>query len=69
MVKAMEMKAMKQKSGYQLDEFDVGQVKAHMHHGLGSTTISGIMLKADGKGSQLFLATVCQLFWQLFASF
>ena len=47
MVKAMKTKAMK-KSGYQLLEFDVGQVKAHMHHGLGSTEISRIMLKADG---------------------
>ena len=46
MVKAM--KAMKL-SGYQLSEFDVGQVKAHMHHGLGSTRISQIMVKADGK--------------------
>ena len=47
MVKAMAMKAMKS-SGYQLDRFDVGQVKAHMHHGLGSTSISQIMVKADG---------------------
>ena len=47
MVKAMKMKAMKL-SGYQLDRFDVGQVKAHMHHGLGSTSISQIMVKADG---------------------
>ena len=36
-------------SGYQLDEFAVGQVKAHMHHGLGAAEISRIILKRDGK--------------------
>lgn len=49
MVKAMKMKVMKEKSGYQMDEFDVGQVKAHMHHDLKSVAISRIMYKKDGK--------------------
>lgn len=49
MVKAMKTKAMKKLSGYQLSELDVGQVKAHMHHDLGSIAISKIMYKADGK--------------------
>jgi len=33
----------------QLTPFDVGQVKAHMHHGLGAVRISQILRKADGK--------------------
>ena len=33
----------------QLAPFDIGQVKAHMHHGLGAVKISQILLKADGK--------------------
>ena len=34
---------------YQLSSFDYGQIKAHMHHGLGASAIAGIMVKADGK--------------------
>ena len=33
----------------QFSAFEVGQVKAHMHHGLGSQRISAILVKADGK--------------------
>ena len=50
MVKAMKIRVRKL-SGYQLTQFDVGQVKAHMHHGLGSTAISNIMVKADGQSN------------------
>ena len=35
-------------SGYHLSAFDVGQVKAHMHHGLSAAAISRIMRKSDG---------------------
>ena len=35
--------------GYQLTPFDVGQIKAHAHHGLGPAAIARILLKADGK--------------------
>jgi hypothetical protein len=35
--------------GYQLSPFEVGQVKAHMYHGLGAAAISRIILKRDGK--------------------
>ena len=34
---------------YQLSPFEVGQVKAHMEHDLGSTTIARHIKKADGK--------------------
>ena len=34
---------------YQLEPFEVGQIKAHMEHGLGCTTISRKLFKADGK--------------------
>jgi hypothetical protein len=33
----------------QFTPFDVGQVKAHMHHGLGAQRISQIVTEADGK--------------------
>ena len=33
---------------YQFTPFDVGQVKAHMHHDLGPTAIAAILWKADG---------------------
>jgi hypothetical protein len=33
----------------QLGPFEVGQIKAHMEHGLGCTTISQKIFKADGK--------------------
>ena len=33
---------------YQFTPFDVGQIKAHMHHGLGPTAIADIMWKPDG---------------------
>jgi hypothetical protein len=36
-------------SAYQLTPFEVGQVKAHMEHGLGCTTIASKVFKADGK--------------------
>ena len=36
-------------SAYQLSPFDVGQVKAHLHHGLGPSDISRILVKSDGK--------------------
>ena len=34
---------------YQLTPFEVGQVKAHMEHGLGCTAIAKRVLKPDGK--------------------
>ena len=34
---------------YQLDPFALGQVKAHMEHGLGSTSIARRVFKADGR--------------------
>ena len=34
---------------YQLSPFEVGQVKAHMEHGLGCTSIASRIFKADGK--------------------
>ena len=33
----------------QFSPFEVGQVKAHMHHGLGAPRTAGIIFKADGK--------------------
>ena len=36
-------------SKYQLTPFEVGQVKAHMSHGLGCTSIASRVFKADGK--------------------
>ena len=33
----------------QFSPFDIGQIKAHMHHGLGGAAISRILVKADGK--------------------
>ena len=36
-------------SGYQLSAFEIGQIKAHLHHGLGPTAIARILLKPDGK--------------------
>ena len=36
-------------AGYQLTPFEVGQVKAHMEHGLGCTAISNRVSKPDGK--------------------
>ena len=38
-------------AGYQLSPFEVGQVKAHMEHGLGSTEISRRVFKPDGKSN------------------
>jgi len=35
--------------GYQLTPFEVGQIKAHAHHGLGPTAIARLLLKPDGK--------------------
>jgi hypothetical protein len=36
-------------SGYQLSPFDVGQIKAHLHHGLSAAAMGRIMVKPDGK--------------------
>ena len=36
-------------SGYQFTPFEIGQVKAHVHHGLGAAEIARILVKADGK--------------------
>ena len=35
--------------GYQLSPFDVGQIKAHMYHGLGAADIRRIMRKPTGR--------------------
>ena len=35
-------------ASYQLSPFEIGQVKAHMEHGLGCTSISQRVKKADG---------------------
>ena len=37
------------KGAYQMTAFEIGQVKAHMYHGLGATEISRILVKPDGK--------------------
>lgn len=39
-------------SGYQLSAFEIGQIKAHLYHGLGATAIAGILVKpgTGGKG-------------------
>ena len=36
-------------AGYQLSAFDVGQIKAHVHHGLGAAAIARTLVKSDGK--------------------
>ena len=36
-------------SGYQFSPFEIGQIKAHMHHGLGAAQMARILVKADGK--------------------
>ena len=36
-------------SCYQLSPFDLGQIKAHLHHGLKPSAISQILVKSDGK--------------------
>ena len=38
-----------QMAGYHLSPFEVGQVLAHMEHGLGCTSIAKLVKKADGK--------------------
>ena len=43
-------------AGYQLSPFDVGQIKAHMHHGLKPADIMRILLKPDGISSWSFNA-------------
>ena len=35
-------------SEHQLTPFDIGQIKAHMHHGLGDRTIATLVMKRDG---------------------
>ena len=39
----------KSKKPQQFTAYEVGQVKAHMYHGLGPEAICGIITKADGK--------------------
>ena len=36
------------RSGISFSPFEVGQIKAHMHHELGATQIAGIVTKPDG---------------------
>ena len=36
-------------SGYQFSPFEIGQIKAHVYHGLGAAQIARILVKADGK--------------------
>lgn len=36
-------------SGYQFSPFEIGQIKAHVYHGLSATKIAGILAKPDGK--------------------
>ena len=36
-------------SGYQFSPFEIGQIKAHMYHGLCAAEIARILVKADGK--------------------
>lgn len=36
-------------SGYQFSLFEVGQIKAHVYHGLSATKIADLLVKADGK--------------------
>ena len=36
-------------SGYQFSPFEIGQIKAHMYHGLGAAQMARILVKADGK--------------------
>ena len=31
-----------------LTPFEIGQVNAHLHHGLGATAIAGLVTKTDG---------------------
>ena len=48
-------RAKRELSGYQLSPFEVGQIKAHMHHGLGASAISRIISrppKLDGDDSR-----------------
>ena len=37
--------------GYQLGPFEIGQIKAHLEHGLKSPAIAGRLRKADGKSA------------------
>ena len=45
----MPRKKKKTKGVYQFTGFDIGQIHAHMYHGLGATAISRILTKPDGK--------------------
>ena len=36
-------------SRYQFSPFEIGQIKAHVYHGLGATQIARILVKSDGK--------------------
>ena len=39
----------KKTSEYQFSPFDIGQIKAHVHHGLGATAIAHVLLKPDSR--------------------
>ena len=40
---------MSESAGYQLGAFDVGQIVAHLHHGLTPAAIARVVKKPDGK--------------------
>ena len=42
-------------SGYRLGPFEMGQIRAHMYHGLGATGISRLLVKPDGKQKEVLL--------------
>ena len=42
-------------SGYQLSAFEIGQIKAHVYHGLGAAQIARILVKADGKDNRVLV--------------
>ena len=39
--------------GYQLGPFELGQIKAHLEHGLKSPAIAKRLLEADGKSAYI----------------
>ena len=50
-------------AGYHLTPFEVGQIKAHSHHGLGPVAIAKILLKPDGKTHWSVQAIADALAW------
>ena len=48
-------------AGYQLGPFELGQIKAHMEHGLGCAAIQNRIYKPDGKTLYGETATGCRL--------